>query len=181
MQAAAAQPVLRLENMLLLQHPHPLTPALILPDRPLALQVGGMRYSFNPNLPEFSRLVTAQLLPTDDGSPVPLAGYDGSILLLTADYNANGGDNYTMFEDAPLVYDTSTLLASILSDYVTFASPIDIAAQGRIINCAQNATDALCSAAPAPAAAPSSAAAAAGWGGLAQLVAAAVVAVALAA
>lgn len=138
-----------------------------------------MRYSFNPSLPEFSRLVTAQLLPTGNGSPVPLATYDGNILLLTADYNANGGDNYTMFEDAPLVYDTSTLLASILSDYVTFASPIDIVAQGRIINCAQNATDALCSAAPAPAPAPSSAAGAAGWAGLAQLVAAAIVVVAL--
>lgn len=81
-----------------------------------------------------------------------------------------------MFESAPLVYDSSTLVASILSDYVTFASPIDIVAQGRIINCAQNATDALCTAAPAPAAAPASAAMAAGWGSVAQLVAAAAVA-----
>lgn len=51
-----------------------------------------MRYSFDPTLPEDSRLVTAQLLPSDGGSPVPLAGYDGPILLATPDYNANGGD-----------------------------------------------------------------------------------------
>lgn len=84
--------------------------------------------------------------------------------------------SYTMLEDAPLVYDSSTLLASILSDYVTVSSPVDIAAQGRIINCAQNATDPLCTAAaPAAAPAPSSASGAAGVGSWARLVAAAVV------
>jgi hypothetical protein len=86
-----------------------------------------------------------------------------------------------MFEAAPLVYDSSTLLASIVSNYVTVSSPIDIAAEGRIINCAQNATNLLCTAAAAaaPAPAPASAAGAASWGGLARLVAAAVVVIAL--
>jgi 5'-nucleotidase len=55
-------------------------------------QVGGLRYSFNPQLPADSRLVNADLLPSGGGSPVPLASFNGDILLLTADYNANGGD-----------------------------------------------------------------------------------------
>lgn len=51
-----------------------------------------MRYSFNPELPEDARLVAAELLPEGNRTAVPLAGYQGPILILTADYNANGGD-----------------------------------------------------------------------------------------
>lgn len=53
-------------------------------------QVGGLRYSFNPTLPPFSQLVAAELvLPS---GAVPLADYEGPILLVTPDYDAQGGD-----------------------------------------------------------------------------------------
>lgn len=56
------------------------------------LQVGGMRYSFNPDLPEDARLVAAELLLPGSDKAVPLSGFGGDVLLLTADYNANGGN-----------------------------------------------------------------------------------------
>lgn len=82
-----------------------------------------------------------------------------------------------MFQSAPLVFDSSTMLATILTDYIGERSPVDIATDGRIVNCALNATDALCSAAAAPAAPPSAAAAAAAGWRLAPLVAAVLAAI----
>lgn len=57
------------------------------------LQVAGLRYAFDPAGPDnASRLVAAQLLAGVDGQGVPLASYQGDVLLLTTDYVAGGGD-----------------------------------------------------------------------------------------
>lgn len=84
--------------------------------------------------------------------------------------------SYTMFATAPLVLDTSTLLTTAISNYIQAFSPINITTDGRIINCAQNGTNPLCTGAPAAVPAPPSAAVASGWGSWAWLVAASVVA-----
>lgn len=50
-----------------------------------------MRLSFDPSSrPADSRLVAAELLV--NGSTMPLASYNGSIILITNDYMSRGGD-----------------------------------------------------------------------------------------
>ncbi|PSC75913.1 5 -nucleotidase isoform B [Micractinium conductrix] len=115
-------------------------------------QVAGLRYAFDPAGPDnASRLVAAQLLAGVDGQGVPLASYQGDVLLLTTDYVAGGGDFYTMFSDAPIEWDSSTPLDVILSDHLKAESPVSTTVDGRIANCAATPDAPLC-AARAPAA-----------------------------
>lgn len=122
-------------------------------------QVGGMRLSFDPSSrPADSRLVAAELLV--NGSTMPLASYNGSIILITNDYMSRGGDFYEMLQDAPdgnatLLYDSSTPLDSIVGAYFQTESPIDIMTDGRIVNCATSPANQLCVLDSAPAPAPS--------------------------
>lgn len=74
-----------------------------------------------------------------------------------------------MIAAAPVLLETDMALAQALATYITEFSPIDIATDGRIVNCNETAGSALCEAAPAPTpapGAPASAAAAASMQGL---------------
>lgn len=105
--------------------------------------MGGLRYAFDPaSRPATSRLVAAQLLA--NGSATPLPAFSGSIMLLTNDYVAGGGDFYDMLAPAPVVYDSSTPLDTILSQYFADLSPLNVTVDGRIVNCAAAPSDALC-------------------------------------
>lgn len=60
------------------------------------LQVGGLRYAFDPSLPADARLVGAEVLAdfSDGGASgaTPLSSYAGDLLLLSTDYITGGGD-----------------------------------------------------------------------------------------
>ena len=64
-----------------------------------------------------------------------------------------------MLQDAPdgnatLLYDSSTPLDSIVAAYFQDESPVDITADGRIVDCATSPADPLCALDSAPAPAP---------------------------
>lgn len=124
-------------------------------------QVSGLRYSFDPSLPEDARLVAAEVAA--NGTWVPLSDFAGPIMLLSTDYITKGGDFYDVFASAPVLLDSSKPLNELLAAYLAAQSPVAPTTDGRIVNCADSPAAPLCAGAggsSAPAPAPAGAAAA---------------------
>jgi 5'-nucleotidase/UDP-sugar diphosphatase len=94
-------------------------------------QVAGLRYSWNPDLPVGSRVVSVEVMnPDGTYSPIdPSAIY----ALAANNFTRGGGDDYTMFaENAIDVYDYGPVLADAVAEYISAQSPVAPAVEGRI-------------------------------------------------
>ncbi|KAL4440098.1 hypothetical protein ABPG75_003099 [Micractinium tetrahymenae] len=102
-------------------------------------QIGGIRLAFDPTAADkYGRLIDA-VLSDVPGTP-SLKTYQGDLLLLTTNFVANGGDNYTALAGVPLLLDTSVGDAQVVADFIRANSPVNITKDGRIANCATDAS-----------------------------------------
>lgn len=96
------------------------------------LQVSGMKYAFDPNRPEGSRIVTADIAGPD-GSYAPVDP-EKTYALATSGYMLKGGDGYDMLKDkARRVYAFGMPISDAFSDYVASHSPLTPRLEGRIV------------------------------------------------
>lgn len=80
-------------------------------------QVGGMRYSFDPQRPAGSRILSAEIMGADESfSPIdPAAVYT----VVTNDFMRRGGDGYTVFRDNAIdPYDSWAVMADSVMEYI---------------------------------------------------------------
>jgi 5'-nucleotidase len=93
-------------------------------------QIGGLRYSWNPNQPVGERIVSVEVQNADGSySPIdPAATYK----VATNDFNRNGGDDYQVFVNARNVYDFGPSLAEAVQAYIAVNSPVAPQLEGRI-------------------------------------------------
>lgn len=94
-------------------------------------QVAGLRYTWNPDLPVGSRVVSVEVKnPDGTYSPIdPNAVYK----VATNNFNRGGGDDYSVFaENAIDPYDYGPVLADALAEYIAANSPVAPAVEGRI-------------------------------------------------
>ena len=94
-------------------------------------QVGGMRYTWNPDRPPGARIVAAELqLP--DGSYTPLLPAT-RYKVATNDFLRRGGDGYQVFaDDAIHPYDAGANLEEAVAAYIRAHIPIAPALEGRV-------------------------------------------------
>ncbi len=119
-------------------------------------QVAGLRYSWNPNQPVGSRIVSVEVLNAD-GSYGPIDPND-TYKIASNDFMRNGGDGYEVFVDARNAYDFGAALDEAVQAYIAANSPVSPQLEGRISQ-AEGATAEAVPAAPAaevPAALPQS-------------------------
>ncbi|MCB0200296.1 MAG: 5'-nucleotidase C-terminal domain-containing protein [Anaerolineae bacterium] len=80
-------------------------------------QVGGMRYSFDPDRPSGDRIMSAEVM-NPDGSYTPIDP-DQVYIVTTNDFLRRGGDGYAVFaENAIDPYDTWAVMADSVVDYI---------------------------------------------------------------
>ena len=94
-------------------------------------QVGGMRYTFDPNQPVGSRITSVEVRNADGGySPID----PGAVYKVTSnEYMRNGGDGYDIFvTNAIDPYDGGALLSDAVAEYIGAQSPVSPATEGRI-------------------------------------------------
>jgi 5'-nucleotidase len=94
-------------------------------------QVAGLRYSWNPDLPVGSRVVSVEVM-NPDGT---YSSIDPNAIYAVAanNFNRGGGDDYTVFaENAIDPYDYGPVLADAVAEYISAQSPVAPAAEGRI-------------------------------------------------
>ncbi|HEY5485504.1 MAG TPA: 5'-nucleotidase C-terminal domain-containing protein, partial [Candidatus Cryosericum sp.] len=89
------------------------------------LQVSGFSFSFDPSKPAGSRVVSI----TRDGKPVDM---DATYKLAVQDYNAIGGDGYTMLIGAKIVYKSSEWNRDGMVTYIMAHPEINPTVEGRI-------------------------------------------------
>jgi 2',3'-cyclic-nucleotide 2'-phosphodiesterase (5'-nucleotidase family) len=89
------------------------------------LQVSGFSFSFDPSKSKGSRVVSI----TKDGKPVDM---DATYKLAVQDYNATGGDGYTMLIGAKIVYKSSDWNRDGLVTYIMAHPEINPTVEGRI-------------------------------------------------
>ena len=94
-------------------------------------QVGGLRYSFDPNQPAGSRIVSVEVKnPDGTYSSIDL---DAVYKVASNDFMRHGGDGYDMFaENAIDAYDAGALLDDAVAQYIKLHSPVSPALEGRI-------------------------------------------------
>ncbi len=93
-------------------------------------QVAGLRYSWTPNQPVGSRIVSTEIQNTDGSySPIDLAA---TYKVAANDFNRNGGDDYEVFVTARNVYDFGPLLDVAVAEYIAANSPVAPEIEGRI-------------------------------------------------
>ena len=88
-------------------------------------QVAGMTYTVDPSKPAGERIVDAMV----GGEAIDPAATYGAV---SNNYVRNGGDGYSMFEDAANAYDYGPDLADVLAEYMAVASPFTPYTDGRI-------------------------------------------------
>lgn len=107
-----------------------------------------LEFSFNPDpsVPQYSRVVNANLMDPVTGEYKPLETYD-QIILITNEFAATGGDNYTMLATAPVISQIPVADNIILCQYFEVITPVNenTVDTNRIINCAADSEDTLCS------------------------------------
>jgi len=89
------------------------------------LQVSGFSFSFDPSKPAGSRVVSI----TRDGKPVDM---NATYKLAVQDYNAIGGDGYTMLIGAKIVYKSSDWNRDGMVTYIMAHPEINPTVEGRI-------------------------------------------------
>lgn len=89
------------------------------------LQVSGFSFSFDPSKKAGSRVVSI----TKDGKPVDM---DATYKLAVQDYNATGGDGYTMLIGAKIVYKSSEWNRDGMVTYIVAHPEINPTVEGRI-------------------------------------------------
>jgi 5'-nucleotidase/UDP-sugar diphosphatase len=101
-------------------------------------QVAGLRYSWNPDQPVGSRVVSVEVMNAD-GTYTPI---DPNAIYAVAanNFNRGGGDDYAMFaENAIDPYDYGPVLADAVAEYISAHSPVAPAVEGRISQSAEAA------------------------------------------
>jgi len=94
-------------------------------------QVAGLRYTWNPNLPVGSRVVSVEVKnPDGTYSPIDL---NAVYKVAANDFMRRGGDDYSVFaEKAINPYDFGPTLDEAVADYIAAHSPVAPAVEGRI-------------------------------------------------
>lgn len=107
-----------------------------------------LEFSFNPDpsVPEFSRVINANLIDPTTGKYQPLESFD-QIILITNEFAATGGDNFTMLATAPVISQIPVPDNIILCQYFGVITPVNenTVEPNRIVNCAIDSEDPLCS------------------------------------
>ncbi|MDY0041629.1 MAG: bifunctional metallophosphatase/5'-nucleotidase [Desulforhabdus sp.] len=96
------------------------------------LQVSGLRYSWDPQRPVGTRVITAEVRQADGSyqSIEPVEVYKVAAI----DYLRRGGDGYRVFaEKAVEAYDEGPLLSDVFIEYLRTHSPVAPKIEGRII------------------------------------------------
>jgi 5'-nucleotidase len=93
-------------------------------------QVGGVRYSWDPNQPVGSRIVAVEVRQTDGSySPIEL----GTTYKVAAnDFNRGGGDDYAVFVGARNAYDFGPSLDEAVQEYIAANAPVSPQLENRI-------------------------------------------------
>jgi 5'-nucleotidase len=94
-------------------------------------QIGGMRYTFDPNQPVGSRITSVEVRNADGG----YSSLDpGAVYKMTSnEYLRAGGDGYDIFvTNAIDPYDGGALLSDALAEYIGAHSPVSQVTEGRI-------------------------------------------------
>jgi 5'-nucleotidase len=94
-------------------------------------QVGGMRYSFDPDQPVGSRIISVEVKEAGGGySPLVL---DAVYKVTANEYMRTGGDGYDIFASSAIdPYDGGALLSDAVAEYIGAHSPVSPATEGRI-------------------------------------------------
>ncbi len=118
-------------------------------------QVAGLRYSWNPNLPAGSRIISVEVKDAAGSyNPIdPAATYK----VASNDFMRNGGDGYEVFVSARNPYDFGPSLDQAVQEYIKTFSPVAPEVAGRVTQ-SEAAAAAPVTAAPPAAGAPSSSA-----------------------
>jgi len=94
-------------------------------------QVAGLRFTWNPNQPAGSRVISADV-KNADGTYSPL-DMNAMYKVAANNFIRTGGDDYSMFaEQAVNAYDFGPTLATAVADYITTFSPVAPAVEGHI-------------------------------------------------
>ncbi len=122
-------------------------------------QVAGLHYSWNPNQPVGSRIISAEVRNADGSySPIdPAATYK----VASNDFMRSGGDGYDVFVGARNAYDFGAALDEALQAYIAANAPVSPQLEGRITQVegaapAEATAPAMEAAAEAPATLPAS-------------------------
>ena len=89
------------------------------------LQVAGITFSFDPSKEQFNRVEEIKI----QGEPLDLTK---EYRLVTLEYLIQGGDDYIMLKDKPIVYTFPESLQELVVNYVKAHSPIHASCEGRI-------------------------------------------------
>jgi len=94
-------------------------------------QVGGLKYTFDPNQAVGSRIVSVEVKNADGSySPIDL---DAVYQVAANDFMRGGGDGYDMFANNAIdAYDSGAVLADAVAEYIGANSPVSPAVEGRI-------------------------------------------------
>jgi 5'-nucleotidase len=94
-------------------------------------QIAGMRFTYNPNAPVGSRVVSLEIAQAGGGfAPVdPAVSYR----VATNNFMLAGGDGYAALAAGSNKVDTGYIMADVLNDYFVNNSPVDKATDGRIL------------------------------------------------
>lgn len=94
-------------------------------------QVGGLRFTYDPNQEAGSRIVSVEVKNADGTySPIDL---NAVYQVASNDFMRGGGDGYEMFANNAInPYDSGAVLADAVAEYITAFSPVAPAAEGRI-------------------------------------------------
>jgi len=95
-------------------------------------QVGGLRYTFNPDLPAGSRIISVEVWDPAQKAYAPL-DLKATYRVCTNNFLYGGGDGYEVFKTkARNVNETGLLLSDVLIEYIKAHSPVSPAVEGRI-------------------------------------------------
>lgn len=93
-------------------------------------QVGGMRFSFDPNLPAGSRVTGVQVKTANGYAPLdPSASYR----TVVNNFIAGGGDGYSVLQQGTDKIDTGFVDSDVTTEYIQATSPVSTQVEGRIV------------------------------------------------
>ncbi|RME74026.1 MAG: LysM peptidoglycan-binding domain-containing protein [Chloroflexi bacterium] len=93
-------------------------------------QVAGLRFSWNPNNPVGSRIVSVEVRNPDGSySPIDLTA---TYKVVSNDFLRGGGDDYEVFTTARNAYDFGSPLDEAVAAYISAHSPVSVSIEGRI-------------------------------------------------